>query len=163
MMATSWLAPDSWRQNQDEAIREAFATGPDWTEYLALVDRHRTPALSWAALNRLPGITVAGICQAGITEAQRCLPHEGDAALSAFGRRAEAVQPRRHPRDAAQGPDPLLCALRRCGYARNAGYGSGSPARRSCQSARLPGEQGLASGRDIFPHEFPAMGQLPAQ
>jgi hypothetical protein len=58
MIATSWLAPDSWKQNQEEAIREAIAAAPDWTEYLRLVDRHRTPALSWAALRRVPGIAI---------------------------------------------------------------------------------------------------------
>jgi hypothetical protein len=44
MIATSWLAPDSWRQNQDNAIREAIEAGPDWKEYLSLVNRHRTSA-----------------------------------------------------------------------------------------------------------------------
>lgn len=58
MIATSWLAPDSWRQNQEAAILEALGGGSDWTEYLSLVDRHRTPALSWAALSRVPGIAV---------------------------------------------------------------------------------------------------------
>ena len=58
MIATSWLAPDSWQQNQEAAIREACDAGPDWKEYLSLVDRHRTPALSWAALSRVPGIAV---------------------------------------------------------------------------------------------------------
>ncbi len=57
-IATSWLAPDSWRQNQERAIREAIAAGPDWTEVLSLVVRHQTPALSWAALNRVPEIAV---------------------------------------------------------------------------------------------------------
>jgi hypothetical protein len=27
-------------------------------EYLCLVDRHRTPALSWAALKRVPGLEI---------------------------------------------------------------------------------------------------------
>jgi hypothetical protein len=58
MIATSWLAPDSWQRNQKEAIREAVEAGPDWTEYLRLVDRHRTPALSWAALGRVPGLKI---------------------------------------------------------------------------------------------------------
>jgi hypothetical protein len=58
MIATSWLAPDSWRQNQEQAIGEAIAAGPDWKEYLSLVDRHRTPALSWASLSRVPGIRI---------------------------------------------------------------------------------------------------------
>jgi len=58
MVATSWLAPDTWQQNQEAAIVGAVSAGPDWTEYLALVDRHRTPALSWASLSRVPGFTV---------------------------------------------------------------------------------------------------------
>ena len=58
MMATSWLAPDSWKENQEKAIRKAIEAEPDWTEYLSLVDRHRTPALSWAALRRVPGIMI---------------------------------------------------------------------------------------------------------
>jgi hypothetical protein len=58
MIATSWLAPAGWQEKQEEAIREAFAARPDWTEYLRLVDRHRTPALSWAALGRVPGLEI---------------------------------------------------------------------------------------------------------
>jgi hypothetical protein len=58
MIATSWLAPDSWQKNQEETIREAICVGMDWTEYLRLVDRHRTPALSWAALKRVPGLEI---------------------------------------------------------------------------------------------------------
>jgi Uncharacterised nucleotidyltransferase len=58
MIATSWLAPDSWRQNQEESIRAAIASGADWNEYLGLVDRHRTPALSWAAINQMAGIAI---------------------------------------------------------------------------------------------------------
>lgn len=56
MAATSWLAPDNWRAHQEAAIREAIDHGPDWNEYVALVDRHRTPVLSWAALQRLDGL-----------------------------------------------------------------------------------------------------------
>jgi hypothetical protein len=58
MIATSWLAPDRWQKNQEEAIREAIEAGIDWTQYLHLVDRHRIPALSWAALGRVPGISI---------------------------------------------------------------------------------------------------------
>ncbi|MGA2569674.1 MAG: nucleotidyltransferase family protein [Terracidiphilus sp.] len=57
-IATSWLAPDPWRENQENAIREAIEAQPDWTEYLHLVDRHGTPGLSWAALRRIQGIAV---------------------------------------------------------------------------------------------------------
>jgi hypothetical protein len=52
MIATSWLAPESWQENQDIAVREAIQAGPDWAEFVRLVDRHRIPAVSWAALNR---------------------------------------------------------------------------------------------------------------
>ena len=58
MIATSWLAPDSWRERQEQAIREALDAGPDWNEYLQLVDRHGTPGLSWAALGRVAGIVL---------------------------------------------------------------------------------------------------------
>jgi hypothetical protein len=58
MIATSWLAPASWEKEQEEAIREAIRAGLDWMEYLRLVDRHRTPALSWAALRRVPGLEI---------------------------------------------------------------------------------------------------------
>ena len=58
MIATSWLAPNCCKMKQEAAIREAIATGLDWTEYLRLVDRHRTPALSWAALKRVPGLGI---------------------------------------------------------------------------------------------------------
>ena len=58
MIATSWLAPDSWQKNQEEAIREAIGAGMDWMDYIRLVDRHRTPALSWAALKRVPGLEI---------------------------------------------------------------------------------------------------------
>ncbi len=53
MIATAWLAPDSWRQHQELAIRQAIAAQPDWNEYLALIDRHRTPTLSYASLSRV--------------------------------------------------------------------------------------------------------------
>ena len=56
MIATSWIAPDSCRDDQDVAVHRACEACPNWTEYLRLVDRHRTPALSWAALKRAPGV-----------------------------------------------------------------------------------------------------------
>src|ERR1017187_1019471 len=61
MIATSWLAPASWQDEQEQAIREAIqvvGAGMDWMEYIRLVDRHRTPALSWAALRRVPGLQI---------------------------------------------------------------------------------------------------------
>lgn len=58
VIATSWLAPDSWRDHQEHAIRAAIAAGPDWAEYLQLVHRHQVTALSWAALSRTPGIEI---------------------------------------------------------------------------------------------------------
>ncbi len=58
MLATSWLAPAHWRDHQDRAILAALNSGPDWDEYFALVDWHRTPALSWEALRRTPKATL---------------------------------------------------------------------------------------------------------
>jgi hypothetical protein len=58
MIATSWLAPASWQDQQEQAVREAIGAGPDWAEYVRLVDRHRTPALSWAALKRVPELKI---------------------------------------------------------------------------------------------------------
>jgi hypothetical protein len=58
MLATSWLAPDSWRANQESAIRAAIDARPDWQEYLRLLDRHGTPGLGWAALRRVSGIVM---------------------------------------------------------------------------------------------------------
>lgn len=58
MIATSWLAPDSWRARQEETIRQACAEGLIWADYLRLIDRHRTPALGWTALKRVPGLVI---------------------------------------------------------------------------------------------------------
>jgi len=58
VIATSWLAPDAWRDKQEKTIREALAAAPDWDEYLRLIDRHDVPVLSWAALNRVPGLAI---------------------------------------------------------------------------------------------------------
>ena len=58
MLATSWLAPAAWQERQAEAMMEAIGAGLDWAEYIRWVDRHRTPALSWAALQRLPELEI---------------------------------------------------------------------------------------------------------
>jgi hypothetical protein len=61
MIATSWLAPATWQDKQEKAIREAIevsGAGVDWMEYIRLVDRHRTPAMSWAALKRVSGLQI---------------------------------------------------------------------------------------------------------
>lgn len=52
LIATSWLAPDPYREDQDEAIHSAIAANVDWPEYLRLVQRHGVPGLGWAALRR---------------------------------------------------------------------------------------------------------------
>jgi hypothetical protein len=54
MLATSWLAPHPWQEHQERAVREALSSGLDWDEYLELVERHSTPALSWETLKRMP-------------------------------------------------------------------------------------------------------------
>jgi hypothetical protein len=58
MIASSWLAPDSFRDIQDHAVQLACDARLNWTEYLQLIDRHRTPATSWAALKRTPRVYV---------------------------------------------------------------------------------------------------------
>jgi len=68
MMATSWLAPEAWRPQQQDAIRKTIAAGPDWEEYIALVDRHRTPALSWAALKSIPDLPIPAATRQGLQQ-----------------------------------------------------------------------------------------------
>ena len=65
MMATSWLAPESWQQHQEATIRAAVSAGIDWDKYLALVVRHRTQVLSWLSLQRVEGLAVpeAALCK----------------------------------------------------------------------------------------------------
>jgi len=62
-IATSWLAPEAWREKQKQDIRAAIDSGLDWEEYLRLVDRHRTPPLSWAALRRVPRLEIPELVQ----------------------------------------------------------------------------------------------------
>jgi hypothetical protein len=35
MIATSWLAPDSWQENQEKPSERPSAPAPDWMEYSA--------------------------------------------------------------------------------------------------------------------------------
>ena len=63
-LASSVLAPDDWRDRQEASIRAICSDGPDWTEYLRLVDRHRTPAISWAVLKRVPGLEIPATASA---------------------------------------------------------------------------------------------------
>lgn len=58
MIATSWLAPEGWQERQLAAIHEAVSARVDWDEYLRLVERHRTPAISWAALKPVVGVEI---------------------------------------------------------------------------------------------------------
>jgi hypothetical protein len=58
MIATSWIAPDWCRIIQDEAVQRACDASPHWTEYLELIDRHRTSGSSWAVLKRTPSAYV---------------------------------------------------------------------------------------------------------
>ena len=57
-LASSVLAPDDWRDRQEASIRAICSDGPDWSQYLRLVDRHRTPAISWAVLKRVPQLEI---------------------------------------------------------------------------------------------------------
>lgn len=58
MLATSWLATESWRAHQDRAIRSCLSCSMDWEQYLVLIKRHGTPAVSCEALNRVPDINL---------------------------------------------------------------------------------------------------------
>ncbi|MGC2300190.1 MAG: nucleotidyltransferase family protein, partial [Acidobacteriaceae bacterium] len=71
MIATSWLGPESCERNQEERIRQAIDAGPDWAEYLSLVERHQIPALSWAALSRVQGISVPEFVQRELQKRSR--------------------------------------------------------------------------------------------
>jgi hypothetical protein len=71
MAATSWLAPPGREERQRAAILEAVAAGVDWEAYLVLVGRHRTPALSWAALARVPEATPPGPVRKALGRADR--------------------------------------------------------------------------------------------
>ena len=58
LIATSWLAPEHLRIQQEKSIRTACAAGVNWIEYLRLINRHRTPALCWAALKRVADLNI---------------------------------------------------------------------------------------------------------
>lgn len=58
LVATSWLAPENRQQHQRDSVLAASEEGIDWNSYLRLVDRHRTPVLSCAALRRVPEVRV---------------------------------------------------------------------------------------------------------
>jgi hypothetical protein len=68
MLATSWLAPDPWRDHQGRAIRSALQPGLNWDEYLALVERHRTPVLSWETLKRVPEANLPATVRQGMQQ-----------------------------------------------------------------------------------------------
>jgi len=104
MIATSWLAPDSWQTQQELAIREAIVAAPDWAEYIRLVDRHRTPALSWAALNRIPELKIPEPAEAELKKRSdacrmQAIRHSLILAevLKAFNRAAIPVMPLKGP------------------------------------------------------------------
>ena len=72
-IATSWLAPDSLWPHQEQAIQAALDDGPDWQEYLRLLDRHGTPGLGWAALRRISGVAVPdAVAQALASRSDAC-------------------------------------------------------------------------------------------
>ena len=107
-IATSWLAPDSWRQNQERAIREAIAAGPDWTEVLSLVVRHQTPALSWAALNRVPGIAVPELAKRELRKLSDACRIQGTQDSLLLVDVLKRAQPRRDSRDALKRPGAFV-------------------------------------------------------
>lgn len=58
MIATSWLAPAPWREHQESAVLKSSSCDIQWQEYLNLVRRHQTAALSWTALKSFSGLTI---------------------------------------------------------------------------------------------------------
>jgi len=104
MIATSWLAPEVSRASQEEAIRNACSDNPDWTEYLLLVERHRIPAVSWAALKSVSGIDIPDGVQKELHERSdacrmQSMIHLGLLAgvLRAFNRAGIPVMPLKGP------------------------------------------------------------------
>ncbi len=55
LVACSWVAPPSLELQQAEQITALCGEGITWDEFIALVDRHRIPALAYAALRRHAG------------------------------------------------------------------------------------------------------------
>jgi hypothetical protein len=104
MIATSWLAPPRWQDMQEKAIREALCAKLDWREFLRLVDRHRTPALSWASLKRVPGLDVPDPVKQGLQKrSDTCRMHairhslQLAAVLKAFNRAGNPAMPFKGP------------------------------------------------------------------
>jgi hypothetical protein len=60
VIASSWLAPDSWAEMQEQQIRTAIDDGLDWDEFVRLVDRHGTTTLSWAVLSKQRKVEIPG-------------------------------------------------------------------------------------------------------
>lgn len=52
VVACSWLAPETFEALQEKAVVEALQAGIDWDAFLALVDRHRVPALAYSVLRK---------------------------------------------------------------------------------------------------------------
>ena len=79
LLATSWLAPEARQAQQQERIQSALAEGVAWDRYLALVDRHRTPALAHAALARagatLPPEVRSALAQRSDASRRQALGH----------------------------------------------------------------------------------------
>ena len=55
LVACSWIAPPHLEPLQAEKISSLCGEMIDWDEFIALVDRHRVPALAYAALSRHAG------------------------------------------------------------------------------------------------------------
>jgi hypothetical protein len=55
LVACSWIAPAHLEALQSEKIVSLCGEEIDWDEFIALVDRHRIPALAYAALSRHAG------------------------------------------------------------------------------------------------------------
>lgn len=60
LVACSWVAPPPLETLQAEKIFSLSGDGIDWEEFIALVDRHRVPALAYASLGRHAGGRLPG-------------------------------------------------------------------------------------------------------
>lgn len=55
LTACSWIAPAGQATAQSERIARLCSDGIDWGAFIALVDRHRVPAIAYAALRQYAG------------------------------------------------------------------------------------------------------------
>lgn len=159
MVATSWLAPDGCRERQQAAVRGAVSAGVDWDEYLRLVDRHRTPAISWAALKLAPELEIPQPARQELkkrSDACRMLAVRHSLLLAAV---LKCLSPAQIPAMPFKGP-ALSSELYRDVGLRHARPRSGGRRRESAPGAGLPGRAGLAPDLALVSLDSAPVGEL---